>query len=306
MLLASNTPSEYVAHHVSDHPWPGCQVEAWGLKITWMSDAIATMLLTACLLAVLVPLLARRRGKVPRGGYNALEFAVAFLRDKVARPALHGRADAFLPFLLTLFTFILGMNLIGLLPTQSLSVLVDRWVGVEGYTLGASPTGVLTVCGGLAGLTLLNVVLRGLWRAARDAHRKGWPLVLAGALSPLLWLLSLSPPVEGVAGVILRLPLAILELAGTLAKCFALMIRLFANLMAGHGLIAVMMLFVFQASSQVVAAGAARAAGIGTICVLAGVVLGLLEILVAALQAYIFTYLSAIFLSLYAEGHHGG
>jgi F-type H+-transporting ATPase subunit a len=107
---------------------------------------------------------------------------------------------------------------------------------------------------------------------------------------------------------VLLVPLAVLELAGTVAKCFALMIRLFANLMAGHGLIAVMMLFVFQASAGLLAAWSdkAQALGIGAVCVLAGVLLGLLEMLVAALQAYIFTYLSAIFLSLYAEGHHGG
>jgi F-type H+-transporting ATPase subunit a len=277
------------------------------MTITWMSDAIATMLVTAAILLVVVPLLARgRRARVPRGGYNALEFVVLFVRDRVARPALHGRAEVFLPYLLTIFFFILGMNLIGRLPTQSLSVLVNRWLGVENYTLGASPTGVLAVCAGLASLTLLNVILRGLWRAARDFAHKGWPWPLALLLSPVLWLLSLSPPVEGMAGVILRVPLAVLEFVGTLAKCFALMIRLFANLLAGHGLIAVVMLFVFQASAEVVSAGVAQAAGISSICIVAGVMLACLEILVAAIQAYIFTYLSAIFLSLYAEGHHGG
>lgn len=307
MFLAANSASEYVTHHISDRPWPGCRVEMWGMTITWMSDAIATMLVTAAILLVVVPLLARgRRARVPRGGYNALEFVVLFVRDRVARPALHGRAEVFLPYLLTIFFFILGMNLIGRLPTQSLSVLVNRWLGVENYTLGASPTGVLAVCAGLASLTLLNVILRGLWRAARDFAHKGWPWPLALLLSPVLWLLSLSPPVEGMAGVILRVPLAVLEFVGTLAKCFALMIRLFANLLAGHGLIAVVMLFVFQASAGVVSAGLAQAAGISSICIVAGVALACLEILVAAIQAYIFTYLSAIFLSLYAEGHHGG
>jgi F-type H+-transporting ATPase subunit a len=311
MLLAAHGASEYVRHHISDHPWPGCQVEMWGVRFTWMSDSIATMLLTAAILAVAVPLLARgRRQRVPRGGYNALEFLVLFIRDRVARPALHGRADVFMPYLLTVFFFILGMNLIGRLPTQSVAIVVNRWLGVdvEGgrqYTLGASPTGILAVCGGLASLTLLNVVFRGLWRAAKDHSRKGWPLPAAIAMSPVLWLLSLSPPVEGVAGIILRVPLAILEFVGTLAKCSALMIRLFANLLAGHGLIAVVMLFVFQAFSEIVSAGVAKAAGIGAVCVLAGVALACLEILVAAIQAYIFTYLSAIFLSLYAEGHHG-
>jgi F-type H+-transporting ATPase subunit a len=309
MLLAATNASEYVIHHISDHPWAGCQVQVGGMTVTWMSDGIATMLLTACALIVLLPLLARRRQTVPSGGYNALEVLVVFIRDMVARPALHARAEAFLPFLLTLFFFILGMNLIGFFPTQSLSVLVNDWLGVHNYTLGASPTAVLAVCAGLASLTLLHVILLGLWRAACKAHEhKHWPLPLALLLSPILWVLSLAPPMEGLVGVILIVPLAVLELAGTLAKCFALMIRLFANLLAGHGLIAVMMLFVFQAASGVLAVWTdkAQALGIGAVCILAGVLLGLLELLVAALQAYIFTYLSAIFLSLYAEGHHGG
>jgi F-type H+-transporting ATPase subunit a len=311
MLIAAHSASEYVSHHISDHPWPGCQIKIGATEVSWMSDSIATMLLTALVLAVLLPLLARRRQTVPRGGYNALEVLVAFIRDRIARPALHGRADVFMPFLLTIFFFILGMNLIGLVPTQSISVLINDRLGIREnqYTLGASPTGVLFVCAGLASLTLLNVLLRGLWRAANHTHEhKHLPLALCLLLSPVLWILSLSPPMEGAAGVILLVPLAVLEFAGTLAKCFALMIRLFANLMAGHGLIAVMMLFVFQASAGFVAAWGdkAQAMGIGAVCILAGVMLGLLEMLVAALQAYIFTYLSAIFLSLYAEGHHGG
>jgi F-type H+-transporting ATPase subunit a len=277
------------------------------MNLTWMSDAIATMILTGCILAVVIPLLARRRAMVPRGPYTALEYMVVLVRDMVARPALHERAEAFLPFLLTLFFFILGMNLIGLFPTQALSVMVNNWLGVENYTLGASPTGVLLVCAGLAGLTLLNIILRGLWRAARDQRRHHrWPLPLALACSPVLWLLSLAPPVEGTAGKLLKGPMAVLEFFGAVAKCFALMIRLFANLMAGHALIAVMMLFVFQASAGILTAGLSKAVGLGAICVIASVLLCLLELLVAALQAYIFTYLSAIFLSLYAEGHHGG
>jgi F0F1-type ATP synthase membrane subunit a len=70
----------------------------------------------------------------------------------------------------------------------------------------------------------------------------------------------------------------------------------------------VMMLFVFQTSAGIVAAWSAKlqAVGIGAVCVAAGVLLDLLEMLVAVVQAYIFTYLSAIFLSLYGEGHHGG
>ena len=308
MNLIAENEGDFIVHHISDHPWPHCQTTALGMKVTWMSDAIATMVLTACILAVVLPLLARRRAMVPRGSYSAMEYLVVLVRDMVARPALHGRAEAFLPFLLTLFFFILGMNLIGLFPVQSLSVVVNDWLGVKDYTLGASPTGVLAVCAGLACLTLLHILLLGLWRAAGDAHRRHrWPLPLAIVFSPLLWLLSLAPPVEGLAGKLLKLPMAILELFGAIAKCFALMIRLFANLMAGHALVAVMMLFVFQQYSSVLAGWRAKtmAVGTGAVCVAASFLMCLLDILVAVVQAYIFTYLSAIFLSLYAEGKHG-
>lgn len=307
MLLAAHNLSEYINHHLSDHPWPGCRVDLWGMKVTWMSDAIATLLLAACLLLIVVPMLARRRGDHPRGGYNALELLVAFVRDWIARPALHDRAYSYLPFLLTLFFFILVSNLIGLLPTQSLSVLVDHWVGAPNCTVGASPTMVLTVCGGLASLTFSTILLRGFWRATTDWSRKHrWPLALCVPLAPILWFLSLCPPLGGVIGVLLAVPLAALELVGTLAKCFALMVRLFVNLMAGHGLLAVLMMFVFQASADTLSAGLGPAIGIGAICVISSVLVCLLEILVAVLHAYIFTYLSAIFFGLYAEGHHSG
>ena len=119
-------------------------------------------------------------------------------------------------------------------------------------------------------------------------------------------MLSLAPPVEGVAGKFLKVPMAVLEFFGAVAKCFALMIRLFANLIAGHGLLAVIMMFVFQASANWISAGAGRALGIGSACVIASVLVALLEVLVAVLQAYVFTCLTAIFLGLYAEGQHEG
>jgi hypothetical protein len=106
--------------------------------------------------------------------------------------------------------------------------------------------------------------------------------------------------------VTVSLPLAALELVGTLAKCFALMVRLFVNLMAGHGLLAVLMMFVFQASADYLSAGLGPAVVTGAVCVIFSVLVCLLEILVAVLHAYIFTYLSAIFFGLYAEGHHSG
>ena len=121
-------------------------------------------------------------------------------------------------------------------------------------------------------------------------------------LSPLLWVGSLAPKVPGVAGVLLWPLLTLLEFLGVLSKCFALMVRLFANMTAGHMLLAVLMMFVLQSLHGPLQA----LLGVGVVCILASAVMSLLDVLVAVGQAYILTFLVAIFLSLYTtESAHG-
>ena len=91
MMLAS------VLEHISDTPWPGGQVEVFGLHITLVSSSIVSMILVGVLLAVLVPLLTRRGGDIPHGGRNVLEILVIFVRDMIAKPALHEKATTFCP-----------------------------------------------------------------------------------------------------------------------------------------------------------------------------------------------------------------
>ncbi|MCJ7542983.1 MAG: F0F1 ATP synthase subunit A, partial [Phycisphaerae bacterium] len=92
-----------------------------------------------------------------------------------------------------------------------------------------------------------------------------------------------------------------LELVGVLAKCMALMIRLFANMLSGHTLLALLMMFILQALEAQVA----RVFFVGPFCVAASVIVEVMELLVAGLQAYIFAFLTAIFLGLYVESSHG-
>jgi F-type H+-transporting ATPase subunit a len=296
MTIASGS----LMDHVNDHPWPGCQVEVFGMKVTLMSSGIAQMILVAIAVAGLVLLAARRRSKVPSGGKNLLEAIVVFIRDMVARPALHDKADPFLPFLLTMFVFILGMNLSGLLPLYSLTPVL-------GVPMGTTPTGILTVCGGLAGISLVTIIGCGLIKTA-GVYRvhNNWPMPVCIAMSPILWVWSLSPPIPGITGVIFRPFLALLELVGAVAKCFALVIRMFANMMAGHVLLAVMMMFIVQALGRWMGDwmhGAVNVLPI-TVCIGASVLIDLMEMMVAVLQAYIFTFLTAIFLGLYVEPAH--
>jgi F-type H+-transporting ATPase subunit a len=129
-------------------------------------------------------------------------------------------------------------------------------------------------------------------------------MALCVALSPVLWLKSLSPEVPGLVGKLLAGPLAALEFLGAIMKCFALMIRLFANMIAGHALLAILMLFILQALAALMREKAADLFYIAPACILTSVGVDLLELLVAVLQAYIFTFLTAMFLSLYGEEAH--
>ena len=302
MLIATSNPIE----HIADHPWgPPWRVSWFGMDITLMSNSIAAMILTALLLAVVIVLVARRRRTVPAGSYNALEVLVVFVRDMIARPALHDQAYVFLPYLLTVFFFVLGLNIFGMIPVEPISKSLGGVVPwLAGKPIGGTATAVPTVCAGLAATTLLTILCCGLWRAAQQKRQRDrWPMFFCVLVSPWLWLKSLSPSIPGAVGEILPIPLAILELIGALAKCFALMIRLTANMFAGHVLLAVLMMFAMQAASNALEKHILFF-GVSILCVLGGVAATILDILVACLQAYIFTFLTAMFLGLYVEPSH--
>jgi F-type H+-transporting ATPase subunit a len=127
---------------------------------------------------------------------------------------------------------------------------------------------------------------------------------LCVVLSPVLWFFSLSPAIPGLVGKILAVPLAALEMIGTVAKCFSLVVRLCANMMSGHTLLAILMVFVFQAVGAFLQTRATGLFYIGPAAVAAAVAVSMLELLVAVLQAYIFTFLTAMFLGLYVTGSH--
>lgn len=207
-----------------------------------------------------------KSGKKPTGKvWNLLESFVVFIRDEVARPTIGtSDADRFLPFLYTMFFFILTLNLFGMLP----------WLG------GA--TGALAVTLVLALLTFLVVVGSGMKKMGVVQYIKAQvphmdlPGPLALILVPAIWAI---------------------EIFGLFVKHFVLAIRLFANMFAGHLVLAVFLAFIG------VVTGTALFYLVTPAVVLFLIPLMMLELFVAFLQAYIFAFLASLFIGSSIHPH---
>ncbi len=302
-----------ILDHAQDTPWPGCTVELSGKSITFMPSGIGTILLVGVGLMLLLPWMARKQGAATAPGKprffsipgSFIEVTVLFVRDQIALPSLgKDLGYRFLPFLLTMFVFVLGMNVIGLLPIES----VTGYLTNHQFPIGYTPTAILSVCATLAMLALIAIVGNGLWLTAQKSKL---PFLVAFLLSPVLWFWSLAPHIPGTIGKIMALPLAALELLGVLAKCFSLMVRLLSNMLAGHIMLAILMMFIlstltgtYESVMDPSRANEIHFFYVGPICVVSSVLLGLMELMVAGLQAYILTYLTAMLLGLYVSPDH--
>ncbi len=268
--------------HVVPHPLHQVEADAGLLTpegvVTVLSDQILMIIVAGILLAIGLPMVLRRRrdqseiGKLtPRGFGNFIEMVCEYFRKEVAEPHLKGHTDRFIKYIWSVFFFILTMNLLGLLPIPAVSAM---W----GYHLGGTATGNIWVTGTLAVLTLILMVVNGLRFGGKDylLHFMPGPLFLA----PLM---------------------IVVEVMGLFAKIFALAVRLFANMLAGHVLLAVLLSLILQAGS---ALGTGVGLGIAIPIVLGSVAVSLLEIFVAFLQAFIFTYLTTLFIGMSVNVHH--
>lgn len=208
-----------------------------------------------------------RWGGPPRGRWwNAIESVLLFIRDEVARPAIGKHdADRFLPFLWTMFFFVLACNLLGMVP----------WLG--------SATGAFATTAALALCTFLVVVGTGVAK-----------------MGPIGFLKAQVPHMDLPAGTsFIFIPMIFLiEIFGFLIKHFVLAVRLMANMLAGHVVLAVLVAFV-----SVTAHNLYIFAGVAPVSVLSAVAISLLELFVAFLQAYIFTFLSALFIGSAVHPH---
>jgi F-type H+-transporting ATPase subunit a len=245
--------------------------------VTIFSDQIAMLVLAGVLLVFLLPLLVRKRrgaqgvdALVASGSANAIEAICQYLRQEVVEPTLHQHTDRFIKYIWSAFFFVLTVNILGLLPIPALSQLF-------GPHLGGTATGNIWMTATLAIVTMGMMVVNGL--------RLGGKSYLAHFCPGPLWLAPLLVPVE---------------LIGLVAKVFALAVRLFANMIAGHILLAVLLSFILSAG----AASAALGLGIAVPVVIGSVAITLLELFVAFLQAYIFTFLTALFIGMSVVFHH--
>jgi len=219
-------------------------------------------------LMVVLPLVVRKRQLIPHGFYNVIETICVFIREDVARPFLKDHTDAYIGYLWSIFYFILVLNLLGLVPFNA---VIGMYIG-ENHLYGA-PTGNLYVTGALATFAFFLFHLAGI-------KEKGFFHYFA----------TLSPKVPWP-----MMPfMFVMELISSFVRLFSLAIRLFANILAGHILLAVLLGFIILFKNFMVASAS----------ILATTLMSLLEIFVAFLQAYIFTFLTAIFIGFAISEEH--
>jgi F-type H+-transporting ATPase subunit a len=276
-MIQHESPLEHIVQHpLVEVPAPVGPLTPNG-KITLFSDQIAMIALAGVLLIALVPLMVRRRrgaggvdALVASGPANMLEAICAYIRTEVAQPVLHGYTDRFIKYIWSVFFFVLTVNILGLLPIPVISSLFH-------LHLGGTATGNIWVTATLAVTTMFMMVVNGI--------RLGGTAYLAHFCPGPLWLAPLLVPVE---------------IIGLIAKVFALAVRLFANMIAGHILLAVLLSFIMSAGAVSTGLGL----GVGVLVVAGSVAINLLELFVAFLQAFIFTFLTTLFISMSVVLHH--
>ena len=219
-----------------------------------ITKTVVMVLVTALLMIFIFGGIAKsyKNSLVPTGAGKILEPVILFIRDDIAKPNIGPKYKKYMSYLLTIFFFILFLNVFGLLP------------------FGINVTGNIAITAALAIFTFLITQF--------TANKNYW--------QHIFWMPGLPLPMK-----IVMMPI---EIIGMFIKPFALLIRLFANMTAGHIVIMslIAMIYVFK---NVIA---------GVAFPFLTFVLYLLEILVAFLQAYIFTMLSAVYFGMANEEHH--
>jgi F-type H+-transporting ATPase subunit a len=263
---SSSDPS-WIMHHVMDSncieiPFTTRNIylphlQLFGLDISITKYVFFIWIVAILLLIIgLVAAKGYKKSLIPKGFTNLIEVLIIFVRDEIVKPSIGKGFEPYLPYMLTLFFFILISNLFGLVP----------------FT--ATITGNIAVTGTLAIISFIVTQYSGM-----KSH---------GTLNYIKGLVPSGMPV-------LIIPvMAVIELIGLFTKPFALCIRLFANMIAGHIVIFSLIGLIFIVHTVYVA----------PVSVGFTLFIELLELLVAGIQAYVFTMLTSLFIGMAKHGEH--
>ncbi len=224
-----------------------------------------------------------KNGDAPKGYlWNLFESLLFFVRDKIARPGVGEHdADKYLPYLTTLFLFIFSMNLIGMLPFM------------------ASPTAAITVTGALALISFIVIHVSGVKENGFDGYLKTFipHIHLEGG------------PAMQLMGKLIVVGMAILEYATAFIRCGVLAVRLFANMLAGHTVLFMILFFIALVANPTYQIKVAEGKDwmlylVAPFSVALVTALSMLELFIAGLQAFVFTFLTAVFIGLAKHPAH--
>jgi len=245
---------------VDQNGMPDLNVKVYDFSITRnVTQTLISVILLIWIMTTVAKMYTKGKGTVsaPTGFQNAVEPVITFIRDEVGKPNLGSKYERYMPFLLTVFFFILINNLIGLIP------------------------GSANVTGNIAFTGFLGIISF---------------IVILSSTNKHFWSHIFNPPVPlGVKPIMIPV-----EILGIFTKPFALIIRLFANMISGHIIILsfICLIFIFGAMNT------GLGWGTSPFFVLLAVFIYLIEVLVAFIQAYIFANLTAVFIGMSMEGAH--
>ncbi|MCB9853853.1 MAG: F0F1 ATP synthase subunit A [Phycisphaerales bacterium] len=364
LMLASSDPLSHVLPHpLMEKPfaqWPWEWKDPWiGLVSFSPHDSFFTnhllmTLVSAVILLLLFPILGRKYATmsaqgadkiIPTGFANCIEAVMQYIREDVVRPVLDTKTDRFMPFLWTLFFYILTCNLLGMIP---LGDIIGVITGGKVQHIGGTATGNIMITAGLAVCAFLTIHFSGAKEVFRDlvagtyghhhshdeehamhgeghpyglahdaehpghhAHNKGKSPVIAIFMAPVLYVWNFAPHVfmpekiDGpgaallvIADFIMWAILLVLESIGAVVKPFALAIRLFANMVAGHVVLASILALAIALKTVM------QQSTVGFAVVLGCAGLSCLELFVAFLQAYVFVFLTTLFIGASVSPEH--
>jgi F0F1-type ATP synthase, subunit a len=240
----------------------GTEVRPMDLSITKTAFAIILNSILLCVMILGVARWAKKSpNQAPKGFNGFMEMFIMDINDNVIKTCIGKGYERYAPYLLTVFFFIFFNNLMGLIPI---------------FPGGANVTGNIAITLTLACCTLLAVNLFATKEYWKEIFWPDVPLMLKPIMIPI-------------------------EMVGIITKPFALMIRLFANMMAGHSVILSLVCLVFITAAM----GPVMNGSMTVVSVFFGIFMNILELLVAYIQAYVFTMLSAVFIGLSkVEPHH--